>query len=653
MHLFYDNSSRYILLTLCCIFLIPSFICLRQGNQQSASILTMCCFNSLFFVANVVQKIPLPTVNGMVLFPLYSLLLGFPMKSMILISLTSIPHFISCLSQVKEIFQVTLNDEQARELLFLVLSMILNFIQVSSICLLKGYIEDNMWNSVESNYEKSETLTKEIVQVIEGRDAFIFSLSSEIENSLSSLNESLSYLLQRIKDSDHQEALKNIKLNNEVLKNTLNNILDVSKLKENRLELSQASTAFPDILEKAFSIYAGIMRRKDIHTEAYIHKKLPIKLWIDASWMLQIMINLISNALKYTLSHGKVNVYVTWCSEGCDKELLLKPIVTTFEEPLEAIEARRNSTTMTHSQRGNQDILDEFNGSETRSRLQNFLAIRTFETRNLQEVEDSIEMPSRPQNWSIGESEFDSANSNETLANKGYLKVQVTDNGQGIPASSLKALFEIFSQSKNHYRLTQAESTLGLWLCKQLCQKMNGDIQVFSTLHQGTTFVFYIPIDNTAITRNLPITHNTAAYIRPIGKVTALVVDDYAFNRDLHRLLLEKEDVHVIMASDGKEALETYIKYGGEYFDFIMMDVRMPVMNGFDSAKKMREWEVTENKRKVNICFVSGEYFDENEVINNLKVQGDQSRGSGIKCLRKPIDIGILRSLVRKYKVQA
>ena len=86
-------------------------------------------------------------------------------------------------------------------------------------------------------------------------------------------------------------------------------------------------------------------------------------------------------------------------------------------------------------------------------------------------------------------------------------------------------------------------------------------------------------------------------------KITAIVADSYEFNRHLHKLLLEKEGVEVTIATDGKEVLETYIGRGGEYFDFIMMDARMSVMDGLQAAKKIREWERERNKKKVDIYF--------------------------------------------------
>ena len=657
----YDNAKNYILSLICCVFLVPSFIFLRHGNQRAAAGLTMCCFNTLYFALSIYCKIPLNSLNGLYLFPLYGLLLGFSTESILLSSLVSVPHFICYVLRVKEIFQDTFNDEQAFQFSFALFGNVLNIVQVTFICLLKTLVEKNMWENVKSNFEKSEALTKEIVQVIEGRDAFIFSLSCEIEKSLHSLNERLSYLLQRIKDHNHLEALKNIKLNIEVLHNTITNILDVSRLKENRPQFLQSSTNFVKIIEKAFGIHAALMQKKDVFVLACIEKNLPKRLWTDSSRLLQIIVNLVSNALNHSLPHGKIHMYAIWCPEETNKALLLKPIVSTFERFLEVDNLMDDVLNDQDNTTESQGVLDEFNEFETENRLHNFEAIRGFEAKS-RGVEKQPEETSRQKNWIIDESSLRAlgrkspmliSRKNSSSMNKGYLKVQITDNGQGISRKNLITLFEIFKPSKSSSKLSSAGASLGLWVCKQLCQKMNGGIQVFSTLNKGTTFVFYIPVDNNPISLTSIARRSIISHPRPRDKVTALVVDDYDFNRDLHRLLLEKLDVHVIVASDGKEALETYKKYGGVYFDFIMMDVRMPVMDGFESARKIREWEHAKNKKRVDIYFVSGEYFSEVQVISDLRGPGDMSNTGGIKCMRKPIDMGILRTFVQKYKVQA
>ena len=117
-------------------------------------------------------------------------------------------------------------------------------------------------------------------------------------------------------------------------------------------------------------------------------------------------------------------------------------------------------------------------------------------------------------------------------AKNGYIKIQVTDNGRGMDANNINKLFEMFNEGQNTQNFTSAGTSLGLWVCKQLCQRMNGDIKGFSTLHRGATFVFYIPVDNAPINRSSLNNPSSNIHPRPHGKITSLVVDDYPFNRD-------------------------------------------------------------------------------------------------------------------------
>ena len=131
-----------------------------------------------------------------------------------------------------------------------------------------------------------------------------------------------------------------------------------------------------------------------------------------------------------------------------------------------------------------------------------------------------------------------------------------------------------------------------------------------------------------------------------------LVVDDYTHNRDLHKLLLQKEGVSVILASNGNEAFNKYKGQPDGFFDFIMMDVMMPEVDGFEAVKMIRKWEIQERRQKVDIYFVSGEYYNEEEVIAAFMLVGGERDAVKIQCLRKPIDIQVIRGIVERYKNQ-
>ena len=226
-----------------------------------------------------------------------------------------------------------------------------------------------------------------------------------------------------------------------------------------------------------------------------------------------------------------------------------------------------------------------------------------------------------------------------------YLKVQISDNGCGIPEDVIPKFFTMFTQSQRSGPTKHRSASLGLWISKQLCQKMGGDITLYSKENEGTTFVFYIPVSIGAQVESIPQDLNISKQPR------ALVVDDYQFNRDLHRLILEREGVQVSLACDGVEAVREYKKHGNGYFDFVMMDVQMPEMDGFTATKEIREMECERNWKHVDIYFVSGEYYDENEVLAKLRSRERMTEMAQIKCMKKPIDIEVIKKMVERcYK---
>ena len=358
---YFDNVNNYLMFSVCCIFMPLSFLSLHRGNDGVAVGLTLCQLHLINVVGGSYQNMPLTAICSLTIFPNYLLLLGVSLKSMALNIFICFLHFTYYLFQAKASFQITLNDDQAFQISSLLISSFLFLLQICLICVGKLVVENDIWKLAEINFEKSESLTKEVIKVVEARDAFVFSLSYEMKNSLYSINECLDYLTQGIKHHSHLETLRNIKLNCEVLNNMVNNILDASSLRHNQAEVSNTSTKIVQIAEKAFSIHIGIMRTKNISIEAFIDKSVPKEIWIDSSRLLQIFINLISNALKYTSCTGKINVYAKWYSENTEQENLLKPIINPDDQ--RSFHRERNhppDTTEINNFNYSQEGLEEF-----------------------------------------------------------------------------------------------------------------------------------------------------------------------------------------------------------------------------------------------------------------------------------------------------
>jgi len=654
------------------IFTPLCFWLIKKGKDEQAAASLMLEIHVLNFCANYVTDQPMVSLVALTIFPNAIFMLSDSLIFRVSNILLCLCQYIFHVSAILGKFRVTLNDEQRFHILTGVFTSLLVLIIIFGQCLIQQSIETNLWEVAQKNYQKSEDLTREAIQAVEAKDMFISSLSHEIRNPLNSMTGSIDYLLSLTKDTGMLKILKNAKLSSEILLNLINNLLDAAKLKSDKMDVAAVETNFDDIIQKLFTINSENFISKDIFAQAFIDKRLPKVLWIDPSRLLQITMNLLSNALKFTKQGGKIHIYVTWCSTNQTREELLSP-TENFTPSLENTEnSKLNKSSHVlpsqlniHSPKRKHtetSLLEEFTKPEIRERIHNFKALRSFKVHNLISLNNTsseknfdTDPDPVPESWIIRRTRMlsgspksfpSSTQESSQATKKGFLKVEVLDTGCGIAESDLPKLFGMFNQAQNRTLTTGHGGTgLGLWICKQICEKLGGDITVYSQLNQGTRFVFYVPINNQPLTDL-----NIQARSTRKGQLRALVVDDYSFNRDLHKLLLQQEGVHVILAKDGKEALDKYKAQANDYFDFIMMDVQMPVMDGFTAAKEIRLWETKNGRTNVDIYFVSGEYFNEDDVLAGFKTQEKGMEAIGLRYFRKPVEVKMLRNMVLKYK---
>jgi two-component system sensor histidine kinase/response regulator len=167
------------------------------------------------------------------------------------------------------------------------------------------------------------------------------------------------------------------------------------------------------------------------------------------------------------------------------------------------------------------------------------------------------------------------------------LRFAIIDSGIGISAEQQEKLFSSFSQVDNSFTRQFEGTGLGLAISKQLVELMGGDIAIESHLGQGSTFSFSInlPInheDNAAgATQDLPVDFST---------LKALVVDDSSIARTIVMDMLIEKGMTVECASDGNEAIDMVVEACANQtdYDLILMDWRMPGLNGIDAAKRIK-----------------------------------------------------------------
>jgi signal transduction histidine kinase len=170
------------------------------------------------------------------------------------------------------------------------------------------------------------------------------------------------------------------------------------------------------------------------------------------------------------------------------------------------------------------------------------------------------------------------------------LRFDVEDSGVGISPEQLHLLFQPFSQADTSTTRIYGGTGLGLAICKQLCDRMNGRIQVQSTVGQGSVFSVFLPFEPAIEPLNLPgssAPQDLQTEAVDFTGLRVLLVEDHALNRQLLVALLTKVHVDVTLASDGQEALHI-LEDSDKSFDLVLMDIQMPVMDGITATRLIR-----------------------------------------------------------------
>ena len=178
------------------------------------------------------------------------------------------------------------------------------------------------------------------------------------------------------------------------------------------------------------------------------------------------------------------------------------------------------------------------------------------------------------------------------------LLVRVIDSGIGIPEEKQRVIFEPFTQADESVTRKYGGTGLGLSICKRIAEELGGDVLVDSTPGEGSTFTATIDPGPLDAVRLLETTHElirpTDSFEIPLGGgelvfppgARILVVEDGSSNRKLLNLLLTKAGAEVVTAENGKVGLEKAVS---QPFDLILMDMQMPVMDGYVATPRIRQ----------------------------------------------------------------
>ena len=211
------------------------------------------------------------------------------------------------------------------------------------------------------------------------------------------------------------------------------------------------------------------------------------------------------------------------------------------------------------------------------------------------------------------------------------------DTGIGMTEEFQKHIFEPFAQEHSGSRTKFAGTGLGMPIAKKLIEKMGGTITFESVEGVGTTFVIRVPFRiDTDRDSKVETGEKTEVSIRGLH---ILLAEDNELNMEIAEFMLQNEDAEVTKAWDGQEAVKIFEKSRSGEFDVILMDIMMPVMNGYEAAKMIRSLD-REDAKAIPIIAMTANAFAEDRI---------RAKKAGMdEHVAKPVDVELLIKVIHR-----
>ncbi len=230
---------------------------------------------------------------------------------------------------------------------------------------------------------------------------------------------------------------------------------------------------------------------------------------------------------------------------------------------------------------------------------------------------------------------------NKKISESGYMRCefQIEDNGQGMSEEFMTRMYESFEREETSTQSGKTGIGLGLAITKKLLDAMGGSIEAKSEKGHGSTFKISLPVklhrENSAYEEFPKTLSDDANYSNRI-----LLVDDIELNRMLAKTILEESGFSVETVPDGADSVEAIKNHPPGYYDLVLMDIQMPVMNGYEATRAIRALDRPDVKTLPIIALS----------VNSREEDKRMSRESGMNYhIAKPFDVAQLISSINRY----
>lgn len=223
---------------------------------------------------------------------------------------------------------------------------------------------------------------------------------------------------------------------------------------------------------------------------------------------------------------------------------------------------------------------------------------------------------------------------------KDELVLTVTDSGAGIPADQLEAVFAPFVQVDSAAQGSVGGTGLGLTIVRELVTLMGGTVRVESRLGEGSQFVVNLPLvaaDGEVSVGALPAAETDPSW-RPSADLEILVADDYPTNRLILREYLRGLPCRITEVENGEQAVDAV---RSKTFSLVLMDVKMPVLDGYEAVRAIRTWEAAQHRDGVPILALTAHAYAED--VDKALAAGFQAH------LSKPLERAQVLQAIQRW----
>ena len=214
---------------------------------------------------------------------------------------------------------------------------------------------------------------------------------------------------------------------------------------------------------------------------------------------------------------------------------------------------------------------------------------------------------------------------------------KIQDTGVGMSEEFIqKGLFTPFAQEVQSARSSYRGTGLGMSIVKQLVEKMGGTLSIESELGEGSCFTVVLPFK---INTEANSEEHKVVLDADIKGLRILLAEDNELNMEIAEFVLQNVGADVTKAWNGQEAVELFRKSEPGGFDIILMDIMMPVMNGYEATKMIRSLD-REDAKEIPIIAMTANAFTEDRI---------RAKEAGMdEHVAKPIDVELLIKVIHK-----